>query len=74
MARLDWLVQMLAQDDPENIKILRDGEPEKSPEQIKILSRVDAWDTMRKTDKTQFLQSRIPVKLREAMERHRHGN
>lgn len=65
---------MLAKDDPDNLQILRDGEPERTPEQIKILSKVDAWDTMRGPAKETFLHSRIPVKLREALERRRHGN
>lgn len=57
---------MMARDDP-SIQITNAGEPERNPDQIKTLSLVGAWDTMRGAAKQDFLQQRIPAKLKEAM-------
>ena len=60
---------MMARDDPDHIQVLRDGEVEKTPDQIKTLSFVGAWDAMRGGGKEEFLLSKIPVKLRDALQR-----
>lgn len=59
---------MLAQDDPEKIQILRDGEPVLSSDKIKTLSYVDAWNTMRDSAREEFVKRLVPDKLRKAID------
>lgn len=59
---------MLAQDDPEKIQILRDGEPVLSEDKIKTLSYVDAWNTMRDSAREEFVKRLVPDKLRKAID------
>jgi hypothetical protein len=69
--QIDWIVQKLAQENPESIQISKDGEQTFTEEQTKTLTLVDAWDSMRGKSKEQFLKERIPLQLRKALEENR---
>lgn len=58
---------MLAQDDPNHIQILRNGEQIYTENEMKILTYVDAYDTMRPAAREEFVKKMIPDKLRLAL-------
>lgn len=67
LAQVDWTVQMLAAENPEQIQVTKAGEPIPEPEKIKTLTYVDAYNTMRSASKQEFINNKIPPKLREAL-------
>lgn len=67
--QIDWIVQMLANDNPEQIQITKKGEEVLTPEKRKTMTYVDAYNSMRSSTRRDFIDTKIPVKLQEALKR-----
>ena len=69
--QIDWIVQKLAQENPDAIQITKNAAPVDTDLHTKILRHVDAWNVTRGKAKSDFIKEKIPPKLAEALKKRK---
>lgn len=67
MPQLDWIMQMIAKDHPDRIKIMQNGQEALSDAAKAIVNMAEAWNTKRGSARSRYLEKAIPPELKAAL-------